>query len=58
MKYSPKMGYAPELIDKARRYSSAFDAVQEALELVTSYVDRLRSALYLDIEDKALEAIE
>ncbi len=45
-------------LDKLKRYMDGLDAIQQRLEVVTSWWDRVKSALHLDVEDELLEVIQ
>jgi len=53
-----KMGYSVDELDKLKRYMDGLDAIQQRLEVVTSWWDRVKSALHLDVEDELLEVIQ
>jgi hypothetical protein len=50
-----KMGYTTSDIEKIRSYANGLDAIQQRLEVVTDWFDKLKEKLHLDIEDKLVE---
>ena len=52
------MGYSVYELDNLNLYMDGLDAIQQRLEVVTSWWDRVKSALHLDVEDELLEVIQ